>query len=303
MLSGVAELLEVTGIVCRTIHRSVFTQRICLQMKSVITFLLFSIFISCNTKPVERTTYFPKQTELTNEKLNKENVWIFLLAGQSNMAGRGIVEPKDTVPVKRILTINKNGQLIAAKEPLHWYEPERTGLDCGYSFGKTIIKNVRADVSVLLIPMAIGGSSISQWIGDSLYHNVKLFSNFTAKVEIAKQYGTIKGILWHQGESDANEKNIPLYKERLATLFTKFRSAIGNNSLPILMGELGSFSKNPDNFKLINSAIHEYSLQDKSTTVISTGDLKDKGDSLHFNSKGQRIMGERFAKAYLGKIW
>ncbi|MEI9908275.1 MAG: sialate O-acetylesterase [Bacteroidota bacterium] len=152
---------------------------------------------------------------------------IFLLAGQSNMAGRGIVEPRDTVPDKRILSINKKGELIIAKEPLHWYEPTLTGLDCGYSFGKTIIKNVPAEVSVLIIPAAIGGSSISQWIGDSLYRDVKLYSNFLSKVEIAKQFGEIKGILWHQGESDANEKDIPYYQERLRVLFAKFRSAAG----------------------------------------------------------------------------
>jgi Carbohydrate esterase, sialic acid-specific acetylesterase len=271
-------------------------------MKFILFLPVLFVFISCGTKPAERTKYFPKQTELMQQAINNQNVWVFILAGQSNMAGRGIVEPQDTVPDKRILTINKSGQLIVAKEPLHWYEPALTGLDCGYSFGKTIIKNVPADVSVLIIPAAIGGSSISHWLGDSLYRNVKLYSNFLSKVEIAKQFGVIKGILWHQGESDANKKNIPLYKERLATLFTKFRSAVGNNSLPILLGELGSFSKTPEQFKSINKTIHDYSLQDKNTTVISTGDLKDKGDSLHFNSKGQRMMGERFAEAYLKKF-
>jgi Carbohydrate esterase, sialic acid-specific acetylesterase len=272
-------------------------------MRSLSFLLSIIFFIECNHKTVtERTAYFPKQTELMSQPPGKENVWVFILAGQSNMAGRGIVEPQDTVANKRILTINKNGQLIIAKEPLHWYEPDRTGLDCGYSFGKTIIKKLPANSYVLLIPTAIGGSSISQWLGDSLYRNVKLLLNFTAKVEMAKQYGTIKAILWHQGESDANERDIPYYKERLQKLFTKFRSVVGNTNLPVLMGELGSFSKDKEHFSLINNAIHDYSSGDKNTAVISTGDLKDKGDSLHFNSNGQRIMGKRFAKAYLEKF-
>jgi lysophospholipase L1-like esterase len=50
---------------------------------------------------------------------------------------------------------------------------------------------------------------------------------------------------------------------------------------------------------LINKAIHDYAAEDKNSIVISTKDLKDKGDNLHFNSKGQRTMGKRFAKAYL----
>lgn len=272
-------------------------------MKQFCVLLSILLFVSCNKKIVlERTTYFPKQTELITDTMNKQNVWVFILAGQSNMAGRGMVEPQDTISNKRILSINKNGQLIIAKEPLHFYEPDLTGLDCGYSFGQTMIKNIPDSISILLLPTAVGGSSISQWLGDSLFRNVKLFSNFLAKVEIGKQYGTIKGILWHQGESDTNEKNIPLYPERLSKLFTKFRLAVGNNNLPILLGELGSFSKNKKGFELINKAIHNYSAQDANTAVIATGDLKHKGDSLHFNSKAQRTMGKRFAAAYVNKF-
>ena len=251
---------------------------------------------------MSRTEYFPKQIQMIPGTENKQNVWVFIMAGQSNMAGRGFVEPNDTIPEKRLLSINKDGQLIIAKEPLHFYEPSLTGLDCGYSFGKTMIKNIPGNISVLIIPTAIGGSSISQWLADSLYRNVKLYSNFIEKVGIAKQYGIIKGILWHQGESDANDKNIALYKERLSKLFIKFRHVIGNNDLPILLGELGTFSKDKEYFSLINKAIHDYSVQDKNTTVITTSDLKDKGDSLHFNSKGQRKMGRRFAEAYLNKF-
>ena len=265
------------------------------------SYLLAIIFlVSCSHKIVaERATYFPKRIEVMSNNIKKENVWVFFMAGQSNMAGRGVVEPEDTVSDKRIFSINKDGQIVIAKEPLHFYEPERTGLDCGVSFAKALIKKIPDSVSILIIPTAIGGSSISQWLGDSLYRNVKLFSNFLSTVEIAKQNGIIKGILWHQGESDANEKDIPLYKQRLHLLFSKFRSSLGNNELPVLLGELGSFSENPVNFNLINKAIHDYATEDKNSRVISTKDLKDKGDNLHFNSKGQRTMGKRFAKAYL----
>src|SRR6186713_3021988 len=267
-------------------------------MIRTIYFLAIIFLVSCSHKIVaERTTYFPKRVEVMSNNIQKENVWVFIMAGQSNMAGRGIVEPEDTLSDKRILSINKDGQIVIAKEPLHFYELERTGLDCGLSFAKTVIKKIPDSVSILMIPTAIGGSSIKQWLGDSVFRNVKLFSNFLSKVEIAKQNGVIKGILWHQGESDANEKNIPLHKERLHLLFSKFRSSVGNNELPVLLGELGSFSENPVNFNLINKAIHDYATEDKNSRVISTKDLKDKGDHLHFDSEGQRTMGERFAKA------
>ena len=262
--------------------------------------IIIFYFTACSHKTVvERKTYFPTQIQLMTSDQKKDNVWVFIMAGQSNMAGRGIVEPEDTIDDKRILSINKEGQVIIAKEPLHFYEPERTGLDCGLSFAKALIKKIPDSVSILLIPTAVGGSSISQWLNDSLYRNVKLFSNFLAKVEIGKQNGSIKGILWHQGESDANEKNISFYKQRLGLLLSKFRTAVGNHELPVLIGELGSFAEDPANFTLINKAIHEYAAEDKNSRIIPTKDLKDKGDRLHFNSKGQRIMGKRFAEEYL----
>jgi len=264
----------------------------------ILLTLIFSILSSYKIVN-ERKSYFSKTAAAMSNNLNKENIWVFIMAGQSNMAGRGIVEPEDTVSDKRIFSINKDGQIIIAKEPLHFYEPERTGLDCGLSFAKTLITKIPDSISVLIIPTAVGGSSISQWLGDSVFRNVKLFSNFVSKVEIAKQNGIIKGILWHQGESDANEKNIPLHRERLHSLFSKFRSAIGNNDLPVLLGELGSFSNNPADFNLINKAMHDYAAEDKNSHVISTKDLKDKGDHLHFDSEGQRTMGKRFANAYL----
>jgi hypothetical protein len=271
-------------------------------MKVLFIVLLMGCLFSCHKKIMpERTMNFPKQIDMIPAIPAKENVWVFIMAGQSNMAGRGMVEPKDTIANKRILSINKEGKLIFAKEPLHFYEPNLTGLDCGLSFAKTLLKKIPGNISILIIPTAVGGSAISQWLGDSLYRGVHLFSNFTRQVNNAKQFGNIKGILWHQGESDANEKNGGKYEERLGTLITKFREVAGVNDLPVLIGELGSFSKNKTQFSLINDAIHHYAAQNVNACVISTSDLKDKGDSLHFNSAGQRTMGKRFAEAYLKK--
>src|SRR5262245_10495512 len=104
-------------------------------MKIVLLLLGCLHFIFCSGQPADRTKYFPKKVEMPAEIPVKQNVWVFILAGQSNMAGRGFVEPDDTVVVKRLLSIDKDGQLINAKEPLHFYEPNLTGLDCGYSFG------------------------------------------------------------------------------------------------------------------------------------------------------------------------
>jgi hypothetical protein len=249
----------------------------------------------------ERAWYFPRKMDFPEKLPPKNRVWIFIMAGQSNMAGRGRVEPSDTLPNPRILTINRDNQIIVAKEPLHFYEPNLTGLDCGVSFARALIKH-RNSITILLIPAAVGGSSSTQWLGDSLHRNVRLATNFKARVEAVKKYGTIKGILWHQGEADTEPKLIPGYEGRLQKIFAQLRLYCDNTTLPIVIGELGSFSENQSNWDLINKSIHHFASGDKQASVVDTHDLKPKDDKIHFNSEGQRIMGERMAKTFLDMI-
>ncbi|HZY80950.1 MAG TPA: sialate O-acetylesterase [Cyclobacteriaceae bacterium] len=248
-------------------------------------------------------TYFPGQTIVAGDLPAKKNVWAFLLAGQSNMAGRGVVEPSDTIPDPRILTINKKNEIVVAKEPLHFYEPTRTGLDCGLSFARTLLKSAPENVTILLVPTAVGGSSIHHWLQDSTWRDVRLLSNAKEKIALALKVSVFKGILWHQGESNANTaKDIEQHPARLKELASIFRKLTGDRNLPFLMGELGSFSKNPEQFQKLNQQLSEYSKTDRRSAVIETGDLGHKGDFLHFNSEAQRKMGERFANAYISKF-
>jgi hypothetical protein len=230
---------------------------------------------------------------------SKLNTWVFMMAGQSNMAGRGIVESQDTVTSDRIFTINAAGQFTRAQEPLHFYEPTRTGLDCGMSFAFELLKHIPDSVNLLIVPTAIGGSSLRQWTGDSLYRGVHLLTNFREKAEWAKQYGAIKGILWHQGESDANDKDIPFFHQRLTCLFRMFRDITGDLQTPILLGELGAYSETQGAWNKINTMIKVFPASDPRTAVVTTADLKDNGDKVHFNSAGQRELGKRFAFSFL----
>lgn len=232
----------------------------------------------------------------------KSNVWVFVMAGQSNMAGRGKVEPADTIAHNRIMTIDSSGQVVRAREPLHFYEPRMAGLDCGLSFGRTLIEHISDSITILLLPTAVGGSSMDQWLGDSVHREVPLLSNFRDKVQIGLREGVIKGVLWHQGESDARAGYISVYKDKLSKLFTIFRYLTQDEFLPVFIGEIGSFPKNAENRARINAAIHDYASEDSRSRVIPTGDLDHKGDETHFNSQGQRKMGERFARAYLDYV-
>ncbi|MBK8280133.1 MAG: hypothetical protein IPK94_08485 [Saprospiraceae bacterium] len=55
------------------------------------------------------------------------------------------------------------------QKPLHYYEPGRTGLDYGLSFGKDMIRQLDTSIYIGLIPCAVGGSSVEQWLGDSTH--------------------------------------------------------------------------------------------------------------------------------------
>lgn len=185
---------------------------------------------------------FPKSLEQVKNLPHSDSLWIFFMAGQSNMAGRGFVEPQDTVPNKRIITIDESMNWIYAKEPLHFYEPSLTGLDCGLSFSKNLLESIPEGISIAIIPCAIGGSSIEQWIYNETFRGVKLIDNFKEKVDFSRNYGTIKGIIWHQGESNAKSEMLSKYPQRLDSLINKFRVLVENDSLPIILGELGSYT-------------------------------------------------------------
>ena len=270
-------------------------------MKSICGVLLFPILLSCSGVKAqdEGKINFPKAQIPVVEMPEAKDLWVFILAGQSNMAGRGLVAPEDTISHPRIMTVNPDGQLIYAKEPLHFYEPNLQGLDCGLAFAKRLIQDLSDSVSILLLPTAVGGSAIEKWLGDSTHRGVKLLSNFEEKVAIGLEYGTIKAILWHQGESNANINKLPFYQDQLKRLIEIFRSETGFNSLPMLIGELPGFPKNFENRQAVNKIIHRVSHQDKYTKVIHTQDLMHKGDSTHFNAESLREMGVRFAEAYL----
>lgn len=88
----------------------------------------------------------------------KEKFHIFLLAGQSNMAGRGKIEAEDKVPHPRVLVLSKQGEWKPAMAPLH-YDKDAAGVGLGSSFAVALAEK-DPSVTIGLVPTACGGSSI-----------------------------------------------------------------------------------------------------------------------------------------------
>ena len=271
-------------------------------MKRYLVLLLAGMALWMNGMAQDRRANFPKKVVYPREMPAKKNFWIFIMAGQSNMAGRGVVEPQDTVPNSRILAMNLQDKWVVAKEPLHRYQPKVTGMDSGLSFARELLKHVGDSITIGLVPTAVGGSSIQYWMNDSIFNGVHLWSNFKDKTGTAMKYGEVKGILWHQGESDAFPAKIPVYKEKVETVLTRFRTFIGNDSLPIIMGELGSYTRPPlraQRWAEINAIIKTVPQDLKNCYVVPTSDLTCNPDYIHFNNKSQRILGKRYADKFI----
>lgn len=218
---------------------------------------------------------------------------LYLLVGQSNMAGRGIIKEQDTLIHDRVFALNAADEFVLAKEPLHFDKGNR-GVGPGLAFGKAMAEASNRK-KIGLIPAAVGGTKISYWEpGNSR----GLYEEAIRKAKVSMKYGVLKGIIWQQGESDSNTKDAPLYKERLLKLLTSFRRDLGSNNLPIVIGGLGDFLKSSQ-YKTVNKTLKEVADEIGNARFSEASTLGHIGDRLHFNTEAQRENGVKMAISML----
>lgn len=229
---------------------------------------------------------------------------LFVLAGQSNMAGRGRVADEDRVPHPRVWMFDRGNTWAPAIEPMHFDKPI-AGVGPGRSFGLTIA-DANPAVRVGLIPAAVGGSPITAWEPGVLYPETGAYpwDDALRRVKAAMLAGEVKAVLWHQGESDANPQAAPLYEQRLRSLIERFRTELGNPSLPFIIGQLGRFEGRPWNASYIevDAAHRRVATVVPNVAFVSSEGLGDNGDNLHFSADAARELGRRYAEAYLKLI-
>ena len=240
----------------------------------------------------------------------KENFQLFLLAGQSNMAGRGAVSdlsPEDRAPDAHVLALNEAGAWQPAVDPLHW-DKAGAGVGIGKFFGKLVAAK-NPGVAVGLIPTACGGSPISTWEPGKSWEQTKSkpWDDSMTRAKRAMKDGTLKAILWHQGESDANPKNAGLYEKKLEELINRFRTELNAPELPFIMGQLGRFPIPPAKplsaAKIeVDGAQRAVAAKMKNVYFVSAEDLVSRGDNLHFSTASQKIFAKRYFEAYQGAI-
>jgi len=260
-----------------------FTRRNGLLVICLI-FTLPVYFSAC--KPVERTGSSAKRMDL------------YLLIGQSNMAGRGNIEAEDIITDPHVFMLNKQNKWVPAKTPLHFDKPV-AGTGLGLTFGKIMAQKEGKKIG--LIPCAVGGTSINKWMPGIYDKETKTFPYDEAikRTKIALYNGQLKGILWHQGESDAVAKNIPLYKQRFDSLLINLQKDLSVNiqSIPIVVGELGAFYCEKNLYATgINTILHQIANAHRNIALVTSEGLSHKGDTVHFDSESQRELGRRYAE-------
>ena len=210
---------------------------------------------------------------------------IYLLIGQSNMAGRAAVGPEQEGPIQRAYLLNGEDTWEVASNPLNRYSTIRKGLNMqrlgpGYGFATAMLEH-DADISIGLVVNAKGGSRIEEWEKGTQFYNEAL-----RRLRAAGQTGTIKGVLWHQGESNRN--NAEAYAEQITKLITDLREDLAMPDLPFIAGQIS----NGDAINAVIAALPE--------TVPWTGYASSEGltttDGTHFDTDSAVLLGQRYAE-------
>lgn len=231
----------------------------------------------------------------------KDQVQLYLLIGQSNMAGRGAVEPQDLIPDPRVVMLNKQECWVPALAPLH-FDKAVAGVGLGRAFALQIA-DTAPGATIGLIPCAVGGSPIDAWQPGEFYKptNSHPWDDAIRRAKAAMAVGELKGILWHQGESDSKPELAAGYAAKLHDLIHRLRTELNAPDVPFVVGQMGQFPERPwsEARQQVDAAHRTLPDHVTCTAFVSSGGLHHKGDEVHFDSASYRELGRRYAEAIL----
>lgn len=248
------------------------------------------------------------------------NFQIYLCFGQSNMEGNATPEAQDYENVPERFQVMAAVNFSNPKREMgKWYTAvpplcrQGTGLTPADYFGRTMCENLPEEVKIGVVHVAIGGTSIKGFMeelcGNYISSEADWFKNIMANydnnpfrrlVDVAKkaqQYGVIKGILMHQGETDGGMGN---WTENVKKVYERLLSELNlsADNVPLLAGETVQ-SEEGGYCGGFNSVIATLPNVIPTAHVISSKGCKQKGDGLHFTAEGYRIIGKRYAEKML----
>lgn len=222
---------------------------------------------------------------------------VFLLLGQSNMAGFPKAQDLDKEKNPRVLVLgfDDNPELgrVADKwdiacPPLH--EAWVGAVGVGDWFGKTIVEKYPAGDVIGLVPCALSGQKIETFMksDDSKYDWI------VERGKIAQQKGgIIEGILFHQGESNNGDQTWPA---KVDTLVKDLKKDLNLGDIPVLVGELlytGACAGHNVLVKQLPGIIKNCHVITAKDLVVDPSDTKW---NLHFSHDSEVTLGKRYAE-------
>lgn len=250
-----------------------------------------------------------------------ENFHIYICIGQSNMEGNPRPEAIDKENVNpRFVTMNavdfpdsKMGEWRTAVPPL--CRPN-TGLTPADYFGRTMVQVLPENTKVGVVMVAVAGCSIDLFDKDKaaayipnqadwMKNIVKEYGGdpYGRLIELCKKAqkdGVIKGILFHQGETNTNDEQWPANVKKVYDDILK-DLGLEANSIPLIAGEVV-----PADQKGVcaghNNVIQKLPETLPQALVVPAYGCAAGFDHLHFNAKGLREFGRRYAARMLGYL-
>ena len=265
------------------------------------------------------------QIQLSEDKIN-----VFILAGQSNMAGAANASNLTKLDIKdlenaqqNISFVNNGNKSVPLKvtTPPAW-KSKKFQLDSCFGpeifFGIELSKK-HPNKKFLFIKRSQGGTSLygcwnpnwtkekAQYIGE--LNKPKLFYELINDVdrELSKYDKSdyqIMGMLWVQGESDSSQKWGPLpsetYADNLTNLIKSSRLEFKSSQMQFMIMQVGS--------KKIGQAMKQVSKQLKNVTFIAQNKdissynfLPRLEDNIHYNYFGMKKIGILFSNNFNNK--
>lgn len=225
---------------------------------------------------------------------------IFLALGQSNMSGRGTMVPSDLDPINDVYILTPGANLEIASNPLNKYSSVRKELSLqqmspSCSFVTTIRDRTLHKIG--LMQNARGGSAIESWLKGS---SDRLYEEALRRALEIKRFGEIKGIIWHQGESNSGD---PVgYKAKLAQMVSDFRTDLGIPNLYFVAGEIAQWSGGVTAFNAMIRTISSFIPYTDWASSDGLTPLIDATDP-HFDSPSVKILGQRYATKMLAGVY
>ena len=241
--------------------------------------------------------------EIEPENLNRDSLPdkelkdldIYLVIGQSNMAGRAAIEEDQKIEIAGsfVFAGHDNVPWVKATNPLNRYSTVRKKISMqqlspAYSFAKMINK-ANPGRETGLVVNAKGGTKIVQWLPGA-----KLYEEAVSQTKKALKYGKLKGIIWHQGESDSDSLRIGMYMARIEVVINALREEFDDPNLPFVAGQV--YEK--ENTVPLNKMLLQLPKFIKNTALVSSAGTA-VFDGVHFDAESIILMGNRYAEAIL----